>query len=461
MIQLIRGFRDILPGDVELWQNVETMARSILENFGFSEIRVPVMERTELFSRSIGTDTDIVEKEMYTFADRKGDNLTLRPEATASVVRSYIQHGFSGTNPVQKFYTIGPMFRRERPQKGRYRQFYQINAEMFGMASPLADVQLIYMLHLFLKRLGIADLLIHLNSLGCPECRPGFKTALADFIGNKTDMLCTDCKRRSKVNPLRVIDCKVPGCKEAIKDAPSILDHLCHKCQDHFKIVKSGLDELSVPVKIDQCLVRGLDYYTRTTFEVQTKSKGAQNAIAGGGRYDGLVKALGGKDTPAIGFAIGFDRLAELLGAGTQDFSTPPPIFIAALGPEAQKLGFGWLCEFNARGIRAEMDFSDKSLKSQMKRAGRIKAKLVIIVGDNELDDGLAMVRDMDTKEQETVEFDILVNHVSPFFQGSTSSYLNLEKDSQFSKDIEPEIKKNHVPGDIENMSNKLKNILS
>lgn len=460
MIQLIRGFRDILPGDVELWQSVEALARSVLENFGFSEIRVPLMERTELFSRSIGADTDIVEKEMYTFVDRNGDQLTLRPEATACVVRSYIQHGFSGADPVQKFYTIGPMFRRERPQKGRYRQFYQINAEMFGVASPFADVQIIYMLHLFFTRLGISDLVIHINSLGCPKCRPKFKQALTDFVANKMDSLCADCKRRSITNPLRVIDCKVVGCKEAVKDAPSILDHLCVYCRDHFEIVKSGLDGLSVSCEVDPCLVRGLDYYTRTTFEVQTRSKGAQNAVAGGGRYDGLVKALGGKDTPAIGFAIGLDRLAELLGAGTEDFSTPPSIFIAALGRRAQEMAFGWLCEFNTRGVRAEMDFADKSLKSQMKRAGRIKAGFVIILGDNELADGQAVLRNMDTKEQETMEFDSLVNHVLSQFQ-NLPSHLTLGEGRQFPEGFVSGAEKIDKPEDIEQLSETLKKLLS
>ncbi|WP_028315300.1 histidine--tRNA ligase [Desulfatibacillum aliphaticivorans] len=413
MIKLIRGFRDILPGQVELWQDIESKARVLLENFGFREIRLPIMENTELFSRGIGADTDIVEKEMYTFPDSKGRGQTLRPEATASVVRSYIEHGYAGSDPVQKFYTIGPMFRHERPQKGRYRQFYQINAEMFGVASPLADVQIMYMLHLFFTGLDVPDVVTHVNSLGCPECRPKFREALISFVSDKMDRLCSDCQRRADANPLRVIDCKVPGCKEAVQGAPSIQDHLCPDCKEHFEAVIKGLDDLNVPYEIDPRLVRGLDYYTRTTFEVQTTLLGAQNAVAGGGRYDGLVKILGGKETPAIGFAVGFDRLAALLGAEEKDFTVPPALFIAALGDEARKIAFGWLCDFNARGVRAEMDYEGKSLKSQMKQANRFNAGRVLILGENELQNGMAVLRNMDTKEQEEVALDGLTDRVA------------------------------------------------
>ena len=459
MIKLIRGFRDILPGDVEIWQTIEGQARILLEDFGFREIRVPLMERTELFSRSIGTDTDIVEKEMYTFTDRskKGDQLTLRPEATACVVRSYIQHGFFGSDPVQKFYTIGPMFRRERPQKGRYRQFYQINAEMFGVDSPLADVQIIYMLQLFLESLNAPDVAVHVNSLGCPKCRPDFRQALMDFVADKQDNLCSDCQRRSSTNPLRVIDCKVPGCKEAVQGAPSILDHLCEECKEHFEAVKKGLSELEVPYEIDPGLVRGLDYYTRTTFEVLTTSLGAQNAVAGGGRYDGLIEALGGKPTPAIGFAVGFDRLAELLGAGVKDFSEPPALFIAALGAQAQDIAFKWLCEFNRNGVRAEMDFSDKSLKSQMKRAGRLKTDYVIIVGENEIKDGRAVIRNMVSKEQRQVGFTSLVEKVM-----DRMGLARPESGNQgLIRQLEESSGKAAGPEDIKNLSKELKRILS
>ncbi|MDH3881136.1 MAG: histidine--tRNA ligase, partial [Desulfobacteraceae bacterium] len=338
MIQLIRGFKDILPGEVELWQQIEKTARSLLEDFGFKEIRIPIMERTELFARSIGEDTDIVEKEMYTFPDRKGDLITLRPEATASVCRSYIQHKLYATDPVRKFYTIGPMFRRERPQKGRYRQFYQINAEIFGVDSPLADVELIFILVTLFSKLSVSDVNAHINSLGCPECRPMFKTALSDFLTSLNENLCSDCVRRKDRNPLRVLDCKVPACRAAMTDAPSIPDYLCPTCDQHFETTQKALSALNVPFVVDKGLVRGLDYYTRTTFEIQTSALGAQNAIAGGGRYDGLIKALGGPDIPATGFAIGLDRLTEIAGSNSTDLVKTPDIFIAALGEKGGSL---------------------------------------------------------------------------------------------------------------------------
>jgi histidyl-tRNA synthetase len=328
MIQLIRGFKDILPGEVELWQEIERVARQLFEDFGFKEIRIPIMEKTELFARSIGEDTDIVEKEMYTFADRKGDLITLRPEATASICRAYIQHKLYAKDPVQKFYVIGPMFRRERPQKGRYRQFYQINAEIFGVQSPLVDVQLIFLLIKLFTRLNVADLAAHINSLGCPKCRPDFRAALSEFLLNVNDKLCSNCIRRRDRNPLRVLDCKVPSCREALTDAPSIMDYLCDDCSKDFAEVKAKLAKLGIPFVVDKRLVRGLDYYARTTFEIQTQSLGAQSAVAGGGRYDGLVKELGGPDIPATGFAIGFDRLTEVSGLKASEFYRKPDVFL-------------------------------------------------------------------------------------------------------------------------------------
>ena len=412
MIQLIRGFKDILPGEVEVWQEIERIARQLLEDFGFREIRIPVMERTELFARSIGEDTDIVEKEMYTFPDRKGDLLTLRPEATASIARAYIQHKLFAKDPVQKFYMIGPMFRRERPQKGRYRQFYQIDAEIFGVESGLADAQLIFLLVTLFLRLNLADVNAHINSLGCPKCRPDFRQALTGYLVSVGDRLCTDCNRRRERNPLRVLDCKVPACREALTDAPSIQDSLCDDCRADFDSVMTSLGKLDVPYVVDKRLVRGLDYYTRTAFEIQTTALGAQSAVAGGGRYDNLVKELGGPDIPATGFAIGFDRLAELVGLNAPDLVPRPDIFLAALGPESQALAFEWVCALGKAGIRAEMDLGAKSLKSQMKRADRLGAANVLMVGDNELKAGTAVLRNMETKEQVAVALDNLVDNL-------------------------------------------------
>ncbi|MCU0591019.1 MAG: histidine--tRNA ligase [Desulfobacterales bacterium] len=410
MIQLIRGFKDILPGEVELWQKIEQEARSLFENFGFREIRIPIMEKTELFKRSIGEDTDIVEKEMYTFADRGGDMVTLRPEATASIVRAYIQHKLYAPDPVQRLFMIGPMFRRERPQKGRYRQFYQIDAEIFGVASPLADAQLIFMLVTLLGRLQAKNVEAHVNSLGCPACRPGFRDALQGMLAHVSDKLCEDCRRRRDRNPLRVLDCKVPGCREALTGAPSIIDYLCGDCRRDFDELQAALTALGVSYIVDKRLVRGLDYYTRATFEIQTGELGAQSAVAGGGRYDRLVKELGGPDLPATGFAIGFDRLAEIVGLQAGDYQPRPDVFIAALGSRSRPLAFEWCCRLGREGVRVEMEFGEKSLKSLMKSADRLKADHVLMIGDQELEKQAAVLRNMQTKEQTAVPFDRVVD---------------------------------------------------
>ncbi len=400
MIQLIRGFKDILPGESERWQHIERTATTLFRNFGYREIRIPIMEHTELFARSIGENTDIVEKEMYTFPDRKGQLLTLRPEATASVVRAYIQHKLYAQDPVQKVYVIGPMFRRERPQKGRYRQFYQIDAEVFGVAEPYVDAQLIHMLVTLFERLEVPDVHVVLNSLGCPECRPAFREALSGLLETVSDRLCSDCRRRRTQNPLRVLDCKVPACQEAMVDAPAMVDHLCPACRVHFEEVQETLTLAAISFRINPRLVRGLDYYTRTAFELQTGSLGAQSAVCGGGRYDGLVKTLGGPEIPAIGFAIGFDRLVEIAQLGGRDFSDGPQLFIASLGRAGRRTAGQWALALGADGVKVEMEMTGRSLKAQMKRANRLQAAHVLILGDDELEKGAVVLRDMSTSEQ-------------------------------------------------------------
>jgi histidyl-tRNA synthetase len=413
MIKLIRGFRDILPEQTGLWHYVEAMARQSFEDFGFAELRIPILEKTELFARSIGANTDIVEKEMYTFSDRKGELLTLRPEATASVVRAYVEHKLYASDPVRKLFTIGPMFRRERPQKGRYRQFYQINAEVFGLHDPRADAELLLCLTGFLNRLGLSDVSLHINSLGCSACRPAFKNALTTFLAGRSGDLCSDCLRRRDRNPLRVFDCKVPTCKESMVYAPSILDYLCEACQVHFDTIRRALDTFSIRYETDHRLVRGLDYYTRTTFEVLAGALGAQDAVAGGGRYDGLVKTLGGPDQPGVGFGIGADRLIELLEGRGKVFTTTPRLFVAALGQEAQEKAFYWVQELRAKKVRTEMDFQDRSLKAQMRKANKLGAAFVLIVGDRELENKVAVFRNLETKAQEEVSLENLVTVVS------------------------------------------------
>jgi len=412
MIQLVRGFKDILPEETPQWQHIEKTVRTLFEDFGFREIRPPILEKTELFKRSIGEDTDIVEKEMYSFEDRNGDFLTLRPEATASVVRSYIQHKMYAVDPVQKMYTIGPMFRRERPQKGRYRQFYQINAEVFGLESPLIDAQLIFMLVNLFSRLSVTGISVHMNSLGCPRCRPDFKKKLSDFLALKKELLCENCNRRIGRNPMRALDCKVPTCREAVSEAPSIIDSLCSDCRSHFETVCRMLEQQGVRFELDKRLVRGLDYYTRTTFEIQTGELGAQSAVAGGGRYDGLVEALGGPSQPAIGFAVGFDRLLEILPAEKEKQQTGPRIFVAALGEACMEKAYLWATELSMAGISSEMDLTGRSLKSLMKRADRLHAAHVLILGEDELKKGEAILRNMKTKEQRLISVNNMVENI-------------------------------------------------
>jgi len=415
----VRGFKDILPKETGKWQHIEEIARGIFSNFGFREIRVPILEKSVLFKRSIGESTDIVEKEMYSFPDRGDEYLTLRPEATASIIRAYLEHTMYTTDPVAKLFTIGPMFRRERPQKGRYRQFHQINVELIGLDDPRTDAEIILMLMQFLKHVQISDLRLHINSLGCAECRPSFRKALTDFLKGKEDNLCEDCQRRIKLNPLRVFDCKVTDCMKIINNAPNILNYICASCTDHFTQVKTALSLFDINFEINPKMVRGLDYYAKTTFEVITEHLGAQNAVVGGGRYDGLVKYLGGPDIPGIGFAIGFERLISISPMKDDDFFVLPSLFIAALGDEAQKLAFILCNRLRLKGIQSEMDYSAKSLKSQMKRADKLKCHYTLILGENEIMEKKAELRDMRTGTQENISFDHIEESIIKIVKGS------------------------------------------
>lgn len=412
----IKGFKDILPHEVGNWQFLESEARKVFHAFGYREIRTPILEWTELFSRSIGQETDIVSKEMYTLTDSRGRGMTLRPEATASVVRAYIQEGLYRKNPLQKLYCIGPMFRHERPQKGRFRQFHQLDAEFFGDPGPESDAETIIMAMRLFECLGLEGLVLNLNSLGCPGCRPGFREKLTAYLAERSDALCGDCRRRSETNPLRVFDCKVPGCGEVMAEAPAITGSLCGECRDHFAAVSACLERAGVPFVLNPRLVRGLDYYNRTTFEVQTDRLGAQNAVAGGGRYDGLVKLLGGPDHPAIGFAVGVERVIALLEEKGARATPRPDLFVAAIGPAARDAAFGWVMDLRALGLWVEMGYGTGGLKSRMKRADRLGARKVLIVGDDELASGKAVLRDMGTGDQETVPLSDIVNHFKGAF---------------------------------------------
>ena len=408
----IKGFKDILPGETETWQQVDVAAREVFRLYGFKEIKPPILERTELFSRSIGLDTDIVAKEMYTFPDSKGNGMTLRPEATASVVRAYIQHRLYKADPVQKLFTIGPMFRHERPQKGRFRQFHQINAEILGDPGPKSDADLIVMVLRLLRTLGLKGLSLQVNSLGCPECRVEFKDTLKSYLAKRTDALCSDCKRRAETNPLRVFDCKVETCKAVVMEAPTIIEFLDDECRHHFKALQEYLEGYNVAFVLNYRLVRGLDYYNRTTFEIQTERLGSQNAVTGGGRYDGLVKILGGPDQPAIGFAMGIERLVELLEEDKKPVAETPDLFVAGLGEKSEKKVFNWVNDLRQSGLWVEMAYTPKGLKAQMKRADRFGAKKVLIIGDNELEAGKGILRDMATKEQKEVPLENLLKRI-------------------------------------------------
>jgi histidyl-tRNA synthetase len=408
-IKAIRGFNDILPEEIGKWQFVEDTAREVFEGFGFSEIRIPIIERTELFSRGIGEATDIVEKEMYTFTDRSGNSLTLRPEATASMARAYLEHQIYSFDPVAKLYCIGPMFRYERPQKGRYRQFYQIDAEVFGVENPMVDAEVILMLIHFLKRVGLEKLELQINSLGCRVCRPRYQEELKNFLAKRSFRLCEDCQRRLHTNPLRIFDCKVETCQEAIADAPQVIDYICDECQRHFDQVKEYLEMAGLEYILNPRMVRGLDYYTRTAFEVVSYSLGSQNAVTGGGRYDNLFQEIGGLDVPGIGFAIGMERLISLLPK-EKEFNQYPHVFIAALGEGTYKEAYRLANQLHLQGIRAELDYEGKSLKSQMRRADKLKARYVLILGEEELKRGRAVLRNMETKSQEEIPLQGLVD---------------------------------------------------
>ena len=407
-VTAIKGMNDVLPGEVETWQFLEKSARDVFGLYGFSEIRTPIAEKTELFCRSIGETTDIVEKEMYTFSDKSGNSLTLRPEGTAPVMRSFIQNRLHTLDPVSKLYYMGPMFRYERPQKGRYRQFHQIGVEVLGIEDAKIDAQVLAMLHQYFVRIGIESVSLQVNSLGCPECRPLYRKELISYLESRLDKLCAECQRRYQTNPLRVLDCKAAGCQAATVDAPSVLDHLCSPCDEHFSKVKHYLKRLEIPFVVNSRMVRGLDYYVRTTFELVTDQLGSQNAVAAGGRYDGLVESLGGPALPGIGFAIGLERL--VLMKGEQRITPPKPqLFIAAIGAEAADRAFVLMSQLQVAGVRVEMDYLGKSLKAQMRRANKLNADFTLIIGEEELETGQAQLKNMSDSSQSLVDLEALV----------------------------------------------------
>ncbi len=402
MIKAVRGFKDILPGETEKWVYLEGLARRLFNAYGFREIRTPILEKTELFARSIGEATDIVEKEMYTFLDRNKESVTLRPEATAGICRAVIEHGLYAKAKVLKLFTMGPMFRHERPQKGRLRQFHQFNAEVFGSHTPGTDAEVIALAMDILEAGGAKDLRLEINSLGCPECRPDFRENLRKFLRDNADKLCEDCKRRTERNPLRALDCKKESCQAVYVNAPLIEEFWCEDCRKHFARVLEELELLGLDYVKNPRLVRGLDYYVRTTFEIKAKGLGAQDTVAAGGRYDGLLKALGGPDIPGVGFAIGVERflLVANLPEGLERWLD---LFVAALGEEAKRKILSLVRSLRQNGFSVDLDHEGRSLKAQLKTANRLKARYTLILGENELKEKVALLRDMATGEQETL----------------------------------------------------------
>jgi histidyl-tRNA synthetase len=413
-ISVIKGFSDILPGEVEIWQAVEAKARQIFKAYNFSEIRIPIVEKTELFSRSIGETTDIVEKEMYTFEDRDSRSaeateitkLTLRPEGTAGVVRAYVESEMYKTEPVRKLYYMGPMFRRERPQRGRTRQFHQIGAEALGRSDPFIDAEILLLLSDFFGVLGLSEPSLQINSLGDSQCRPKYRETLLAFLKERQESLCENCRRRIDRNPLRALDCKEPGCIQATNDAPSILDSLCANCREHFATVQRLLRETNVRFNLNPRMVRGLDYYCRTTFEWTTTQLGAQGAVAAGGRYDGLVQELGGPAIAGVGFAMGVERLTMLLNIQETQTTNGPSCYVAWVGLKAHDWAFPLAHRLRQKGLSVEMEGEIRSLKSQMRRADKLKAASVLIVGDDELAKGKAVWRNMASKQQQEIPLD-------------------------------------------------------
>lgn len=414
-MQALKGTHDILPEEVYKWDYMEGVIRDVCARYGYKEIRTPIIEATELFQRGIGDTTDVVTKEMYTFTDRGNRSVTLRPENTASAVRAYLEHKMYGDQQVHKMFYIGSMFRYDRPQAGRYREFHQFGLEVLGASSPLVDAEVIAMACEIFHRLGLKDLDLHLNSIGDKNCRPAYRQKLIEFFEEKKDQLCDDCRERLYKNPLRILDCKEEGCKKASIGAPEITDYLCDDCHKKFEAVKHYLDGLGISYTVDPRLVRGLDYYTNTAFEIQYPPLGAQSAVCGGGRYDGLVEEIGGPSTPGIGFAIGLERL--LLALEMQNLIPAPKaqkrVYIAALGEDAVAEGFKIQEELRGLGVLTDMDLQGRSLKGQMKQAGKLDSQFTVIIGSNELEKGAAAVKNMADGTQKDIPFAEVAGYIS------------------------------------------------
>lgn len=419
----IKGTKDVLPKDVHKNQYIEATTLDIAEKYGYKEIRTPVFEHTELFQRGVGDTTDVVQKEMYTFDDKGGRSITLRPEGTAGAVRSYLENGLCNETLPQKVCYITSCYRYEKPQAGRLREFHQFGVECFGTQSPLADAEIIALAKSIFDALEVKDLNLEINSIGCPECRAEYHKALKEYFASHKDELCGTCQDRLDRNPMRILDCKSPVCSEIAKNAPVVIDYLCDECKEHFEKVKKYLDVQNIEYTVNPKIVRGLDYYTKTVFEFVSNSIGAQGTVCGGGRYDGLVDALGGQKTPSLGFGMGLERLILLMEAQNCPFpeASKPDLFIVALGDKATLKAIELCKDMRAEGFTALMDLNQRSVRAQMKYADKLDAKYNIVIGDNEVEEGIAKLKDMATGEETEIALDTFV---SGFYNISLSSQL-------------------------------------
>ena len=407
MVNIPKGTKDVLPADSYRWQYIEGAARKIAARYALKEVRTPTFEHTELFNRGVGDTTDIVNKEMYTFLDKGGRSVTLKPEGTSGVARTFIENGMAGGVLPAKMYYLTPAFRYERPQAGRLREFHQFGVEFFGASAPEADAELILLVDSFLRELGISSLSLKLNSIGCKHCRPKYNEALRDYFRPHLSELCETCRSRFEKNPLRMLDCKEEGCRQIAAGAPRILDYLCDDCASHFESLKAMLTENGVSYEIDPNIVRGLDYYSKTVFEFVSTAIGAQGTVCGGGRYDTLIENLGGSPTPAVGFAVGIERLILLMQNTGVPFGEEPTVmvYLAGMDEPSRKKAFAIAQELRRNGISAEIDLMGRSIKAQFKYAGKTGAKYVAVIGSNELENGVMSVKNMSTSTSETVAF--------------------------------------------------------
>lgn len=410
-----KGTKDVLPSESYKWQYIEAIMREVCSRFGYREIRTPVFEHTELFLRGIGDTTDVVQKEMYTFLDKGERSITLKPEGTAGVVRSFIEHSMGGAaQPTKMYYLSAPVFRYERPQAGRLREHHQFGIECFGSEKPSIDAEVISVALTVFRELGIEGLALNINSIGCKECRPNYNKALVAYLNEKEDKLCKDCRQRMQTNPLRVLDCKQESCSAVVREAPKMIDYMCEDCSQHFEGLKSRLDIAGIDYEINPLIVRGLDYYSKTVFEIIATGIGAQSTVCGGGRYDGLAQELGGKPTPGIGFGMGLERL--LLVLESLGIELPEPsvcdVYVCTLGEKAGEYGFKVTSDLREAGIKADCDHIGRSMKAQMKYAGKIGAAKVVILGEDELERKEAVVRDMTKSEESKVKLEKLIEFI-------------------------------------------------